>query len=384
MSTPIICIIVAVVCFTLYALVNKAEKKLKEKSTENAQQQEEVQFTPEQNRFLSVIDKLYKNNDVKSIREVYEECGIPHEIAFGNDSSAIEEHIPFIKGERPHDVFTTYAMTIGKRYDLANLPLIPISSDNFGLNLHKDEKIYHALYGVTLFQEKTTVTNVMYNGCVWRSGPLRSGNLSVMTNEITRFSPVDAGKIYFTNERIIFIGKQKNVTKHIKYTDILSCNVYQDGIMVNIPNRKPILFKFQHTADYEIYELSDPINQFILVSNRMMAGNYNQNLVGPVHCLENKETKSIEAALTAKNYSADLAKIISSAKVGEPFSTSKIQREFQIGYSRAGRYTDQLECLLFITPFENGKMREWLIDVEDTDTILKLIDAANSYPSETE
>lgn len=382
MSTPIICIIVAATCFILYYLISKIEKKQKEKAAEATQQQAEAQFTLEQNNFLNVVDRLYKDNEVKSVREIYEECGMPHDIAFGTDTNLIEENIPFVKGERPHDVFTTYTMTIGKRYELANQRLIPISSDHFGLNLHKKENIYHALYGVTLYQEKTTLTNVLYSGCVWKNGPLRTGNLSVIANEITRFSPIDTGKIYFTNERIIFIGKQKNVTKHIEYNNILLCNIYQDGIMVNIPNRKPILFKFQHTVDFEIFELSDPINQFILISNRMMNRNFDKD-IAKGECINSDLTKTIEEALVAKNYSNDLVKILSSAKVGKNYMTSEIQRKLNIGYARAGRYTDQLEALLFITAFENGH-REWLVDFDDTDTLLQLIDTANPYPLPTE
>lgn len=381
MSTPIICIIVAVVCFVLYSLVSKGEKKLQAKAAAQQQAATESQFTPEQLKFLNTVDSLFKNNEVKEMREVLEECGMPHDVAFGKDNALREEHIPFVKGEHQHNVFTTYAMTIDKRFHLQNEPLFTISSDNFGLNLHKDEGIYHAIYGVTLLQEKTTVTNVMYNGLVWKNGPLRTGNLSVMTNEITHFSPVDAGKIYFTNERIIFIGKQKNVTKHIKYDDIISCNVYQDGIMVNIPNRKPILFKFQKIADYEIYELSDPINQFIIVSNRMMAGNYDKTLVQAQRAVDAEANKSIESALIEKNYAPMLVKILEMAKVGEPVSTSAIQRKFEIGYMKAGKYVDQLEALFLVTPSEGGR-REWLVDYNDTDTILKLIEAANSYPVE--
>lgn len=152
--------------------------------------------------------------------------------------------------------------------------------------------------------------------------------------------------------------------------------------MVNIPNRKPILFKFQHTVDFEIFELSDPINQFILISNRMMNRNFDKD-IAKGECINSDLTKTIEEALVAKNYSSDLVKILSSAKVGKNYMTSEIQRKLNIGYARAGRYTDQLEALLFITAFENGH-REWLVDFDDTDTLLRLIDTANPYPLPTE
>lgn len=376
-TTILICILVLCACMILYKLLNKAENKLKNKQVEQTQ----AQFSPEQLKFLQTVGGAYKRNEVKSRKELLEECGIPHEIAYGNDYSLVEENIPFIKNQNDHDVFTTYLNTVAKRHDLTYRPIIPLSGETLGVNLHKTEKgIYQAIYGVVLYQEKTTVTNIAYNGCVWRSGPLRAGNLSVISNEITRFSPVDAGKIFITNERIIFIGKQKNVTKQIKIDEIISFNLYQDGILVNIPNKKPLLFKFSENKDFGIFEISDQLNQFIITMNRMMAGDYDQDLLAPNQSPKASAVNDIAKALVAKNYSEDLLKIIPEAKVGNTFSTSSIQRKYEMGYNRAGRLTDQLECLYFITPAENGK-REWLVDGNDTEMLLRLIDAADPYPA---
>lgn len=377
LTVILICIVVLCVCMILYKLVSKAENKLKSKQAEQAQ----AQFTPEQLKFLQTVGGAYKRNEVKSRNDLLEECGIPHDVVYGRDYSLIEAAIPFIKNTNDHNVFTTYLNTVAKRHDLTYRQIIPLSGETLGVNLHKSEHgIYQAIYGVVLYQEKTTVTNIAYSGCVWRSGPLRSGNLSVISNEITRFSPVDAGKIFITNERIIFIGKQKNVTKQIKIDEILSFNLYQDGILVNIPNKKPLLFKFLENKDFEIFEISDQLNQFIITMSRMMAGNYEQDLLAPNHFPKASASDDIASALVAKNYSEELVKIISEAKVGGPFSISSIQRKFEMGYSRAGRLADQLECLYFISPAENGK-REWLIDSDDTEMLLRLIDAAEPYPT---
>lgn len=371
----LICIIVFCLCMALYKVVDKADKKLKKKVV---QQQVEAKFSPEQLKFLRTVGSAYNKNEVKSRMELLEECGIAHDVVYSHNSALIEEHIPFIKNQDDYNVFTTYLSTVAKRHDLAFRPIIPLSGATLGVNLHKNEGIYQAIYGVVLYQEKTTVTNIAYNGCVWRSGPLRAGNLSVISNEITRFAPMDAGKIFITNERIIFIGKQKNVTKQIKIDDVLSYNLYQDGILVNIPNKKPLLFKFQEIKDFEIYEISDQLNQFILTMNRMMAGNYNEDLIAPTTEVDAPVSKNIEEALLAKNYATDIIKILDYAKKGEPFRTSDVQRKLEVGYNRAGLLTDQLEVLKFITPFQNGK-REWLVSASDTDILLKLIDAASPY-----
>lgn len=375
--TAIILICIAAFCFcmALYKLLSKGESKLKQKQI----QQAKAQFTPEQLKFLQTAGSLFKENRVMPLLQVYEECGIPHDIVYSRNSSLIDERIPFEVGSDADNVFKTYAYAVSKRDMLKNSPLAEHSNDVLNLNLHTNEKIYHVIYGVVLYQEKTAITNVAYSGVKWTSGPLRSGMLNVITNEYSYFAPVDSGHLIFTNERLLFLGKQKNVTKQVKLSDILYNNMYQDGVMVHIPNRKPLLFKFPENKDYEIFEISDGINEFALVFDRLRSGNYLQNLAVPKQFINSEEHISIIQILKAKNFDSLVAEIISMAKVGEQASVSAIQRRNGIGYNRAGKIMDQLEYLMVVSPFENGK-RVWLVDASDNDTIQKLIEVAEPLP----
>lgn len=378
LTVILICIVIFCLCMALLKATVWSQKKLQQKQAEQAQAKAEAQFTPEQLRFLKTVGSLYNENAVKTMSEIYEACGMPHDIAFSRNPALIEEHIPFVKGTDPYNVFMTYVRAVSNRHALAFSEIFEHPNDVLNINLHKNEKIYHVIYNVVLHQEKTTVTNIAYSGVVWRSGLLRAGNLSVMHNEITRFAPVDAGNLIFTNERLIFIGKQKNVTKQIKLNDILFNNLYKDGVLVNIPNRRPLLFKFPDYKDWELFEISDGINEYVLVYNRMIDGNYNQNLLAspkveaPMQLVD--KTKSLVGeVLASKNFDELTKEVIFTAKKGETASTSRIQRDFSIGYSRAGKIMDELEQLNFVTP-ASAEGRKWLIDGNDVTAILTEMD----------
>lgn len=369
------------IIFCVLMAIYKAISNKKEAS-DNVQAEEKAKsnLTPEQTKFLQTVGSLFKENKVMDLLQIYEACGIPHSIAYSRNSAAIDEHIPFEKGTGADNVFRTYLFAINKRHSLMYSPLFEHPNDVLQLNLHKDEKIYHVIYNVTFYQEKTTVTNIMYSGVRWTSGPLHTGNMNVITNEYTHFAPQDAGHLIFTNERLIFLGRQKNITKQVKLSDILYNNLYQDGVMVHIPNRKPLLFKFPDTKDWEIFEISDGINEFAIVYDRLRNGNYLEDLAAPVNYVNPVEHVSIVDALKAKNFDPLIAEIIGSAKVGEQIAISTIQRQFEIGYNRAGKLMDQMEMLYFVSPSQQQFKREWLINGEDTDSILRLIEVSEPYP----
>lgn len=372
----LIAFIVLCVCAILYKLVSKGEKKLQERQQP---QQPKSNLTPEQTHFLQTVGRLFKENRAMTLLEVYEECGIPHDVVYSRNNDLLRQHIPFEKGSDADNVFMTYALAISKRYGLLNEAIPTHPNDVLQINLHKDEAIYHVIYGVVLYQEKTTVTNVTYTGYRWTSGPMRMGNLNVMTNEITRMSPVDVGHLVFTNQRLIFIGKQKNVNKQVKLADILFCNMYQDGVMVHMPNKKPLVFKFPENKDFEIYQISDGINEFALIYDRLRNGTYSENLAAPKPSITANTTSfDFSAELSAKGYDELVNDIIKSSVKGEQLRTSSIQRKYEIGYSRAGRITDQLECIGLVSPSVNG-MREWLVGAAETDKIGSLIEAAKPY-----
>jgi hypothetical protein len=112
----------------------------------------------------------------------------------------------------------------------------------------------------------------------WSNGLLRAGTISAIGNEIRDFAPKDIGRLFITNKRIIFVGQQENIIKGIKINDVFTYNLYQNGVLISQVNKKGILFKFSQDADYEIWSIGDSLNEFVIVLNRILNGNENENL----------------------------------------------------------------------------------------------------------
>lgn len=380
-TTTIFLIAFLVFCIfmIIYKLTHKDDGKKENKIVQKRIKEAEAQFSPEQLKFLQTAGFLFNHNMVMPLSQIYEKCGMPHDVVYSKDAKMIKEHIPFEEGSDGYNVFQTYALAVNKRDMLKNSPLMEHPNDVLNLNLHVKEKIYHVIYGVVLHQEKTTVTNIAYSGVKWTSGPLRAGSLNVIANESTHFSPVDIGHLVFTNERLIFVGKQKNVTKQIKLSDILYNNLYQDGVMVHIPNRKPLLFKFPDNKDFEIFEVSDGINEFTILFDRMVKGDYLSDTSSAIKDENSTQKKSIKELLTAKNYEPLVADALPFIRAGEEARTSMLQRELGIGYARAGKMMDNMEALKIVSPYNNNK-RLWLVDGNNAEAVTHLIEVAKPLP----
>ena len=376
-------ILIAFFVFCVFMIIYKLSHKDGDKQGNNVTQKEiekaEAQFSPEQLKFLKTAGFLFNQNMAMPLSQIYEKCGMPHDIAFSHDAELIKKHIPFEKGSDGYNVFLTYAIAVNKRDMLRNSPLSEHPNDVLNLNLHDKEKIYHVIHGVVLHQQKTTVTNFTYSGVKWTSGPLRAGTLNVMANESTHFAPMDIGNLIFTSDRLLFVGKQKNVTKQIKLSEILYNNLYQDGVMVHIPNRKPLLFKFPEHKDFEIFEVTDGINEFTIVFDRIIKGDYLQEKTSATADDNTAQKKTLKEMLTAKNYDPLIADVLHLIKAGEEIGTSKLQRELGIGYARAGRMMDEMECLNLVSP-PKGYRRLCLVDGHSIDEVKHLVEVADSQP----
>ncbi|MDO4790198.1 MAG: hypothetical protein Q3998_04445 [Porphyromonas sp.] len=216
-----------------------------------------------------------------SFLDIFVECGMPEAIAHSKNVDAVKQALPFDKNETRHDgydIFSSYQWAIAQRYDLQHDKLDPLEASLHGLNLQKGEEVYHVIYSVELHQEKTTHHNIAYSGVLWQSGSLSAGSISFIGNEITGFSLMDIGKLFLSNERILFIGMQNNVTASIPIESVLYYNLYQDGVLIHTPNRKPLLLKFDVGYKPEILHVEDGLNEFISVLNRIISGTENQKL----------------------------------------------------------------------------------------------------------
>ncbi len=220
--------------------------------------------------WINTAASLYQNNSSVRILDIYVACGMPKDIAYSKDAALIDDRKPFLKGSADSNLFNSYAYTVDRRYGLRYLPLMEVDKMRYGLNLPDDEIIYHRINVVTLHEEKRTRLNLTYSGVRWSYGVLRAGSYNVVGSDAINFSPTDIGRLFLTNKRILFIGAQRNVTKAIKIDAIIYYNLYKNGVIIHQANRKAILFEFDQTADVEIYDQPDGINEFVSVITRII------------------------------------------------------------------------------------------------------------------
>lgn len=144
-----------------------------------------------------------------------------------------------------------------------------------------------------------------------------------------------------TNKRIIFIGKQNNVSKSVKITDILTSLLYKDGILISQANKKAIILKFEEYNDDEVM-VQDGINEFNIVLNRLINKNYNSDLTfnenADITVEEGKNEEIIEFDKLLKD-------IAYYAVNKRNVSILDIQKEFMIGFYRVGKIMKQLDYL---------------------------------------
>lgn len=89
---------------------------------------------------------------------------------------------------------------------------------------------------------------------------------------------LDAGCLIITDHRIFFSGDQRGVTKSVLIKDVLHYNLYQDGVLVNVPNCSPILLQFRTGYNAETLSVEDGLNEFVLVLGRVVAGTQNDDV----------------------------------------------------------------------------------------------------------
>lgn len=327
---------------------------------------------PEGKALLSV-QKMFNNNVALPLVEIYIKLGMPKEIAYSKDVDLIKQYLPIKDNLELKDMFNSYCYSISSRFYLQNDIIQPIDHSQYNLNIIENETLFYRINMTNLYEEKVTRREVFYSGTRWNSGMMRAGSLSLVSHEIKNFVIQDTGRLYITDKRLIFIGKQKNITKTISLKSIVTYYLYQDGVLILQGNKKGILFKFEESKDYAF--LQDGINEFTTVVSRILNKNHTENLQKPQEITDIKSKyntdyayeNSIQKSTTSDPLLKEAANLI---VTNQKASTSLIQRTFSIGYARSGKIIDELEKLKIIGPFEGEKTREvYIKKVEELDRI---------------
>lgn len=326
-------------------------------------------MTEEESLMIKKVKEIFNDNSILKFSEILEELGVPKDVISSKDSQLIGGYFPFKEDSYAKHLFNNYTLTISERYDLLHKKLKPINDESSDMNLNSNENIYHIIHNTTFHEEKVVRRDYTYSGMRFTDGLLRAGSLSLESNEIKNFMPIDKGKIYLTNKRILFIGRQNNVAKTIRISDILIYKLYQDGILISQANKKAIILKFEKYNDEEIM-LQDGINHFIIVVNRIIKNNYEINFMGS----EDSEIgidNNVEEKEEIREFDKLIKQVAYFVVSKSNATTLEIQREFEIGISRINRIKEQLAYLGIIKLDKSKAGYTVMIKVVDLEKLLE-------------
>lgn len=244
----------------------------------NRQEKEGVPYLGNGCRFVTILKYLFEYD--KIVPEPLIECGVPPEIVLSRDKELIHNAMPEFSSDQEKDDYNAYSLKLKQRYRMAKEPLKDIPQLAEGINLQEGEKMYSLLGCVTEYEEIITRNNISYGGLRWQFGLARGGNVTY-TSQVTRnFIIQDLGSIYITDRRIIFLGKQRHVTRVISFNSLVSCELYKDGVLVRTTDHNAgILFKFEPMQRYQgLLMLQDGLNEFQSVVGRIMTNTADQEL----------------------------------------------------------------------------------------------------------
>ena len=110
----------------------------------------------------------------------------------------------------------------------SDLPIIDAD-----IMLQKGEQCFFNGY-VDLYGNRKITTSVSYGGPTFRMKIMkgvyyRAGNLGINRQTEDQLTLIDNGKLYITNKRILFSGKQN---KTIKYNQIIDLTPYTDAVVI--------------------------------------------------------------------------------------------------------------------------------------------------------
>lgn len=119
---------------------------------------------------------------------------------------------------------------------------LPIKSVDISL---QSNEVCHYITDVKWMENKTITTSVNYSGIsasfkIAKGIRYRVGNIKPQRVTVDKLVEIDKGRLYVTNNRIIFMGNRKNF--NIKYQSILSIVPYTDGVEIEKDSGKsPVL-----------------------------------------------------------------------------------------------------------------------------------------------
>lgn len=229
---------------------------------------------------LTILLDTYHNNKALKWPDLAQEIGIPETVDCKN-KEALNKYWGMHDDEIPQEFFHALMLDITHRFSLQFCPLWHYnrveSLSKFHLIIKEDEQVYEPVRRVEWHEHKTIKKITQKSGSEWKFGSTLNSKVTETIEEIKDFKIQDVGTVYLTNERVIFIGKYKNFNFSNTLTNILSINLFREGIILNFIDGKVILLKFFEHDNTKINDpdhvfiTNDGLNHFIRILDRILS-----------------------------------------------------------------------------------------------------------------
>jgi hypothetical protein len=256
--TYILLIVVLIIAYLIFKGKSQTQKITDDEELERKKndayfnQLIEKEPNPKAKEYLTKIKSFFDNGDIGEYPEILTKLGVPQDVAYSKSSDKMKAYLSF-ENEMSEHLFETYGYEIGTRNRIinGNIPTIDDAFDRYKIVLKDNEILIERFNNIYMFQEKTIRTNVSYSGMRWSNGPFKMGNLSYTSKDVKDLVVEDIGRLFLTNKRLIFVGKQNKISEDFTLSSIVDYYLYKDGLMICRNNRKNIIFRESQNKNYD-------------------------------------------------------------------------------------------------------------------------------------
>jgi|LauGreDrversion4_2_1035121.scaffolds.fasta_scaffold84416_2 hypothetical protein len=251
-------------------------------------------FSETQLFFVREIERMHSDNESKMLyvgdKEIYEKVT-------GESTNGESDYNRFLgiegwdNADSKSDLYKSgnyvseLMLDLNRRFVYEKLKFDAKSDDevlkNFSLNIKDNEELLYKVSNIVqLYEEKERIKSITYSGFStnFRSGSLRykMGNLIPIPHRETHWASFDGCKLFMLRNKMIFVGSFKKKNKVIMYDDILTGELFSNGIILSLANSKKILIDFPEYQDAVVKR--DDRNIFTRVLQRVLENTVDQNL----------------------------------------------------------------------------------------------------------
>jgi hypothetical protein len=252
-------------------------------------------FNEDQKSFLTEIRRMHDDNEAKMLfqgdQEIFEKVTASKLEGEKNYLELLglkdwEDADPKSDLHVCGNFVSELMLDLNRRFIYEKIKIDPLNDDEV-LRVHKinikdnEVLLYKISNSVDLFEEKERIKSITYSGIStnFRSGGMnyRFGNIKPFPNRESYWDNFDRCGLFMLNNKMVFVGSKNKKNTVIKYDDILTGELFSNGIILSLANSKKILIDFPEYKDSVVKR--DDRNIFTRVLQRVLENNTDQNLV---------------------------------------------------------------------------------------------------------